>query len=58
MKKNIDQVEKQIQEQQQIIDFDTREFTIEYIVDKYLKGIDEDKNDKIGRAHVWTPVTS
>lgn len=60
MKKNIDQVEKQIQEQQQIIDFDTREFTIEYIVDKYLKGIDEDKNDiyvpDYQREFVWDYV--
>ena len=42
---NIEKVEEQIQKEQRIIDFDTREFTIEYIVDKYLKRIDEDKND-------------
>lgn len=45
MKHNIEQIEKQIQEQKQNIDFDTREFTIEYIVDKYNKGVDDDTNE-------------
>lgn len=38
-------IEKQIIAQQQVIDYDTREFTIEYIVDKYNTGVDEDNNE-------------
>ena len=57
---NIEKVEEQIQKEQRIIDFDTREFTIEYIVDKYLKRIDEDKNDiyvpDYQREFVWDYV--
>ncbi len=33
---NIEKVEEQIQKEQKIIDFDTREFTIEYIVDSLV----------------------
>lgn len=54
---DIEKVEHQIHSQQQIIDFDTREFTIEYIVDKYQKGVDEDTNEiyvpDYQREFVW-----
>lgn len=53
----IEKVEKQIIDQQQIIDFDTREFTIEYIVDKYKNGVDDDTNEiyvpDYQREFVW-----
>ncbi|WP_339810095.1 DUF262 domain-containing protein [Zunongwangia profunda] len=55
--KDIEQSEKQIYEEQKIVDFDTREFTIEYITDKYLKGVDEDENEiyvpEYQREFVW-----
>lgn len=54
---DIEKVEKQITSQQQVIDFDTREFTIEYIVDKYQKGVDDDTNEiyvpDYQREFVW-----
>ncbi|GIJ93589.1 DUF262 domain-containing protein [Capnocytophaga stomatis] len=57
---NIEKVEEQIQQQQQNIDFDTREFTIEYIVDKYEKGVDDDTNEiyvpDYQREFVWDEI--
>lgn len=57
---NIEKVEKQIIDQQQIIDFDTREFTIEYIVDKYKNGVDDDTNEiyvpDYQREFVWDEI--
>lgn len=32
-----EQIEKQIEEEKKSVDYDTREFTIEIVVDKYLK---------------------
>lgn len=40
-----DAAESQITEQQKIIDYDTREYPVEVIVDKYLKRLEEDDND-------------
>ncbi len=40
-----DAAEKQIAEHHKIIDYDTREYPVEVIVDKYLTGLDEDEND-------------
>ena len=40
-----DAAEAQIAEQQKIIDYDTREYPVEVIVDKYMKKIEEDDND-------------
>ncbi len=55
--KDIELAEKQIYEEQKIVDFDTREFTIEYITDKYLSGVDEDENEiyvpEYQREFVW-----
>lgn len=49
--------EKEIIEQQKIVDFDVKEFTIELIVSKYTKGIETDENDifipDYQRAFVW-----
>lgn len=57
---SIEKVERQIIDQQQIIDFDTREFTIEYIVDKYEKGVDDDTNEiyvpDYQREFVWDEI--
>lgn len=57
---NIEKIEEQIQNQQQIIDFDTREFTIEYIVNKYDKGVDDDTNEiyvpDYQREFVWDEI--
>ncbi|WP_111307026.1 DUF262 domain-containing protein [Confluentibacter sediminis] len=55
--KDTESTEKQIYEEQKIVDFDTREFTIEYITDKYLNGVDEDENEiyvpEYQREFVW-----
>lgn len=40
-----DAAEAQIAEHHKIIDYDTREYPVEVIVDKYLKGLKEDDND-------------
>jgi hypothetical protein len=40
-----DAAEAQIAEQHKIIDYDTREYPVEVIVDKYMKRLDEDDND-------------
>jgi hypothetical protein len=57
LKEDIDLAEKQIYQEQKNVDFDTREFTVEYIVDKYLKGVDTDENDiyvpDYQREFVW-----
>ncbi len=44
-KEEIELAEKQIFKEQQDVDYDTREFTIEYIVNKYLQGEEDDKNE-------------
>ncbi|MDO4229614.1 MAG: DUF262 domain-containing protein [Capnocytophaga sp.] len=57
---SIEKVEKQINEQKQDVEFDTREFTIEYIVNKYDKGVDNDTNEiyvpDYQREFVWDEV--
>lgn len=45
MNKKIEKLEKEIEEEQRNVAYDTREYTIEYIVDKYFKGIDKDENE-------------
>jgi len=40
-----DAAEKQIAEHHKIIDYDTREYPVEVIVEKYLTGLDDDDND-------------
>ncbi len=49
--------EDQILEKQKIVDFDIKEFTIELLISKYLKGIDENDNDifipEYQRNFVW-----
>ena len=51
--------EKEIIEQQKIVDFDVKEFTIELIVSKFTKDKDKDENDifipEYQRAFVWSP---
>jgi Protein of unknown function DUF262 len=50
-------IEKQIKDEQKTVDYDTREFTIEIMVDKYLKGLEEDNNEifvpDYQREFVW-----
>lgn len=57
MKIDISKVEEQIIEQQKTVDFDTREFTIEILVQKYLDGIDDEENELFvpdyQREFVW-----
>ena len=52
--------EEQIVEKQKIVDFDIKEFTIELLVSKYLKGLEEDDNDifipSYQRNFVWDIV--
>ena len=51
-------IENQIEQEKSVVDYDTREFTIEYIVDKYLKNIDSDENEfyvpEYQREFVWS----
>ncbi len=53
----ISNIETQIMERRKIVDFDTREFTIEHLVKKYSDGIDTDENDifvpDYQREFVW-----
>ncbi|MGP8288587.1 DUF262 domain-containing protein, partial [Halomonas sp. AOP7-C1-8] len=53
-------LEAQIQEEKKTVDFDTREFTIEIIAQKYLKDIDSDENELFvpdyQREFVWDDV--
>jgi hypothetical protein len=50
-------IEEQIIDEKKTVDFDTKEFTIEFLVDKYLKDIDTDENDifvpEYQRDFVW-----
>ena len=52
-----ERAEMQIIEKQKIVDFDIKEFTIEILVSKYLKGIENDENDifipEYQREFVW-----
>ena len=53
-----DEAEKQIVEQHKIIDYDTREYPVEVIVNKYLNRLKEDDNDffvpDYQRDHTWS----
>ena len=53
----IKKIEEQILEEKKTVDFDTREFTIEFLVQKYLDKIDSDQNDifvpEYQREFVW-----
>ncbi|WP_201797174.1 DUF262 domain-containing protein [Vibrio penaeicida] len=54
------EIEKQILDEKKTVDFDTREFTIEFLVQKYLKDIDTGENDifvpEYQRDFVWDEV--
>jgi hypothetical protein len=56
-KENLDKLEEQITEKKKTVDFDTREFTIEFLVKKYLEKIELDQNDifvpDYQREFVW-----
>ena len=56
-KKEAYSVEDQIYKERKEVDYDTREFTIEYIVDKYNTGVENDTNDiyvpDYQREFVW-----
>lgn len=51
------EAEKEINEQQKIVDFDIKEFTIELLISKYLNGLESDENDifipEYQRSFVW-----
>ena len=53
----IDDIENQVVEQRKTVDFDTREFTIEFLINKYLDKIDTDENNifvpEYQRDFVW-----
>ncbi len=53
-------IEKQIIDEKKTVDFDTREFTIEFLVQKYLTDIDKEENDifvpEYQRDFVWDEV--
>ena len=55
--KKIAALELQIEEQKKTVDFDTREFTIEILVNKYLEGVETDQNElyvpDYQREFVW-----
>ncbi|WGE33633.1 DUF262 domain-containing protein [Actinobacillus genomosp. 1] len=57
---DIEKVEQQILNQQKTVDFDTREFTIELLVDKYSKGLEKEENElyvpDYQREFVWDEV--
>ncbi|MEZ9823329.1 DUF262 domain-containing protein [Shewanella sp. 10N.286.45.A1] len=56
----IELIENEIYEEKKTVDFDTKEFTIEHLVQKYVNGIDEDENDiyvpDYQREFVWDDV--
>lgn len=53
----IKKLEEQIVEQKKTVDFDTREFTLEFLVKKYLDNIETEENDifvpEYQREFVW-----
>ncbi|OQW94366.1 MAG: hypothetical protein BWK79_06215 [Beggiatoa sp. IS2] len=55
--KKINAAEEQIEREKKSVDYDTREFTIEIVVQKYLTGEDKDENDiyvpEYQREFVW-----
>ncbi|GEK16183.1 DUF262 domain-containing protein [Aliivibrio fischeri] len=56
----IELIEHEIHEEKKTVDFDTKEFTIEHLVQKYLTGIDDDENDiyvpEYQREFVWDDI--
>ncbi len=53
----LSRLEDQITEEKKTVDFDTREFTIEFLVKKYLEGLENGENDifvpEYQREFVW-----
>lgn len=58
----IEKLEKEIEQEQWNVAYDTREYTTEYIVDKYSKGVDKDENEffvpDYQREFVWDKGTT
>lgn len=54
----LNKIEEQIEEEQRCVKYDIREFTIEYYVDKYSNGVDDDRNElyvpEYQREFIWT----
>jgi uncharacterized protein with ParB-like and HNH nuclease domain len=54
-----DRAEEQIVANHRTVDYDTREYPVEVIVEKYLTGLDEDENELFvpdyQRDHTWEP---
>lgn len=57
MDSKIEKLEKEVEREQRNVAYDTREYTIEYIVNKYLIKVDEDENEffvpDYQREFVW-----
>lgn len=53
----LQKIEAEIEEHQKYVRYDIREFTIEYYADKYLTGVDDDKNElyvpEYQREFIW-----
>lgn len=60
MGKSIENLENEIERQQRNVSFDTKEYTIEIIVQKYLKDLDKEENEffvpEYQREFVWDDV--
>ncbi|OPX54470.1 Protein of unknown function DUF262 [Oceanospirillum multiglobuliferum] len=56
----LQRIEEQIIEEKKAVDFDTREFTVEFLVGKYLKDLETDENDifvpDYQRDFVWDEI--
>lgn len=56
----LQRIEEQILEEKKAVDFDTREFTVEFLVGKYLKDLETDENDifvpDYQRDFVWDEI--
>ncbi len=56
----LQKIESQIEAEQKNVKYDIREFTIEYYVNKYLKDVDDDKNElyvpEYQREFIWDDV--
>ncbi|OQX25951.1 MAG: hypothetical protein BWK80_12950 [Desulfobacteraceae bacterium IS3] len=54
----VEKAEEQIEIEMKNVDYDTREFTTEYLVDKYLEGIDNETNElyvpEYQREFIWS----
>lgn len=59
-KDELDKIEKQIISEQQTVDYDTKDYTIEFINEKYLKDLENEQNEifvpEYQREFVWDEI--